>query len=100
MIVISWNETLDEKVKVLSYQCVSELKAFLGLTNGKFLPNLSTILDLLYSLLHKDRKWNWKSGQEEAFKIAKDMIRSSTVLAHYDAMQKLVLTCDASPILH
>ena len=93
---------MKQKVKALSYQCVSELKAFLGLTNyyGKFLLNLSTILDLLYSLLHKDRKWNWKSGQEEAFKIAKDMIRSPTVLAHYDGMQKLVLTCNASHILH
>ena len=62
---------------------------------GKFLPNLSTILNPLYSLLHKDRKWNWKS---EAFKKAKYLIRSFSVFAHYDGTQKLVLTYNASPI--
>ena len=52
----------------------------------------------LYSLLHKDRKWNWKSEQEQAFKKAKELIRSPTVLAHYEGAQTLVLTYDASPI--
>ena len=77
---------------------MSELKAFLGLINyyGKLLPKLSTILNPLYSLLHKDRKWNWKSEQEQAFKKAKELISSPTVLAHYDGTQTLVLTCDAS----
>ena len=76
------------------------LKAFLGLINYycKFLPKLSTILNPLYSLLHKNRKWNWKSEQEQAFKKGKELIRSPTVLAHYDGTHTLVLTCDASPI--
>ena len=73
---------------------MSELKAFLDLIYyyGKFLPNLSTILNPLYSLLHKYRKWNWKSEQEEAFKKAKYLIRSFSVFSHYDGTQKLVKT--------
>ena len=84
----------EEKVEaIVQSPCptnVSELKAFLGLINyyGNFLPKLSTILN-------PDRKWNWKSEQEQA---AKELIKSPTVLAHYDGTQKLVLTCDASPI--
>ena len=69
------SEPTEEKVEVQSpsFTNVSELKAFLGLINyyGKFLPNLSTTLN---PLLHKDRKWNWKSEQEEAFKKAKELI--------------------------
>ena len=40
----------------------------------------------------------WKSEQEAAFKNAKELIKSPTVLAHYDGTQTLVLTCDASLI--
>ena len=95
-------EPTEEKVEAIVQSPrptnMSELKAFLGLINyyGKLLPKLSTILNPLYSLLHKDRKWNWKSEQEQAFKKAKELISSPTVLAHYDGTQTLVLTCDAS----
>ena len=97
-------EPTEEKVEAIVQSPhptnISELKAFIGLINyyGKFIPNLSTVLNPLYSLLHKDRKWNLKSEQEEAFKKAKELIRSPKVLAHYDGTQKLVLTCDALPI--
>ena len=33
-----------------------------------------------------------------SFQEAKELIKSPTVLAHYDGAQKLVLICDASPI--
>ena len=42
-----------------------QLKSFLGLLNfyAKFLPNLSTVLAPLYSLLQKNRPWSWGPEQ-------------------------------------
>ena len=75
---------------------VSQLKSFLGMINyySKFLPNLSTQLAPLYSLLQKKTIW---SGQQKAFKKAKQQLVSSRVLAHYDSTKDLLLACDASP---
>ena len=58
---------------------VSQLKAFLGLLNycGKFLPNLSSILALLYSLLQKQTTWHWGVKQQRAFVEAKELVSSS-----------------------
>ena len=64
---------------------------------GKFLPNLSTCLAPLYKLLQKQSRWNWGHEQKEAFKKAKDLLTSSSVLIHYDPTKPLVLACDASP---
>ena len=52
-----------EKVKAIQEapkpQSVTELKSFLGLLSyySKFLPNMSTTLAPLYSLLQNNRKW-------------------------------------------
>ena len=48
---------------------VTELKSFLGLVNyyNEFLPNLSTSLASLHSLLHKNSHWNWSTEHSEAF---------------------------------
>ena len=47
---------------------VSQLKSFLGMLNyyGKFLPNLSTHLAPLYTLLQKQSPWSWGSQQDDA----------------------------------
>ena len=78
---------------------VTQLKSFLGMLNyyGKFLPNLSTQLAPLYSLLKKNSRWFWGAEQRNAFKQAKSMLTSSCVLTHYDASKPLILACDASP---
>ena len=78
---------------------VSKLRSFLGITNyyGRFLPNLSSKLAPLYDLLHKDRKWQWSSKQDEAFKLAKEALQTDSLLVHFDDNKPLVLTCDASP---
>eukprot|EP00731_Ephydatia_muelleri_P006940 Em0003g1188a len=93
----------DEKVTCIKQaptpSTITELKAFMGLLNyyGKFIPNLATVLAPLYRLLQKDTKWNWGRDQQEAFKCAKELLQSSTLLVHYDPKRQLVLTCDASP---
>ena len=56
---------LTEKVKAIQEapkpNNVSELKAYLGLLSyySKFLPNLSTTLAPLYSLLRASIRWHW-----------------------------------------
>ena len=78
---------------------VSQLKSFLGLLNyyAKFLPQLSTLLAPLYSLLQKNKQWTWGVEQEKAFLEAKAQLTSPRILAHYDPEKELVLSCDASP---
>ena len=78
---------------------VTELKSYLGLLNyyGKFLPNLSSVLAPLHSLLRKSMRWSWKPEHEKSFRTSKELLMSTRVLAHYDPEKELVLSCDASP---
>lgn len=80
-------------------ESVTELKSFLGLLSyySKFLPNMSTTLAPLYSLLQKGNRWVWGRKQQEAFEAAKALLQSNTLLVHYDPKKELVLACDASP---
>ncbi|KAL5506337.1 hypothetical protein EMCRGX_G007955 [Ephydatia muelleri] len=70
----------SEKTRAISNapapQNVTQLRSFLGLLNyyGKFLPNLSSVLAPLYTLLQKGSSWKWEKEQKE-----------------------LLLACDASP---
>ena len=78
---------------------VRQLRSFLGLMYyyGKFLPNLPSILSPLYLLLQKCSSWMWGRGQENAFKLAKDLLASNKLLVHFDPDKELILSCDASP---
>lgn len=76
----------------------TELRSFLGLLNyyGKFLPNLSTKLHPLHTLLNKNQTWQWGTEQEQTFQLAKEALQADTLLVHYDTTKPLVLACDAS----
>ena len=93
----------EEKLKAITKapapKNISQLKSFLGMLNyySKFLPNSSTILAPLYSLLHKNTPWSWGTAQQTAFSKAKKLLTSSQVLVHCDHDKPLVLSCDASP---
>ena len=63
---------------------------------GKFLPNLSTVLAPLYSLLKRDVRWRWTAKEERAFQASKDLLTSSQLLVHFDEKLPLILACDAS----
>ncbi|KAK3744267.1 hypothetical protein QZH41_019938, partial [Actinostola sp. cb2023] len=78
--------------------CISELRSFLGMLQyyGKFLANLSTMLQPLNNLLRERVPWLWKPECQQAFNGAKEQLLSSKVLTHYDVNLPLVLACDAS----
>ena len=65
---------------------VAQLRSFLGLVNyyGKFLPQISSTLSLLYKLLQKHAKWIWGQDQEKSFTSAKTQLTSSCLLVHFD----------------
>ena len=62
----------------------------------KFLPNLSTTLRPLYTLLLKHQKWTWGAEQEKAFIAAKQALQHNSLLVHFDPKKQLVLACNAS----
>ena len=76
------------------------LRAFLGLVNyyRKFIPNISSELCPLYSLLQKKSKWSWGAQKKRCFQRAKELITSPAVLVHFDPNKEITLSCDASPV--
>ena len=93
----------DEKVKAIwdapNPTNVRELRSWLGLLNyyGRFLCNMSTILAPLHILLRKETKWRWENEQVTAFRAAKEMLQSESLLVHFDPDKHILLACDASP---
>ena len=77
---------------------VKQLRSFLGLLQyyGRFIPNLSSLLHPLNSLLQKEVPWKWSSECEAAFQQAKTRLTSIGVLAHYNPKLPLRLAGDAS----
>ena len=77
---------------------VTQLKSFLGMVNyyGRFIQNLSTLLQPMHNLLKKEVRWNWDSKCEKNFLEAKRALLSERVLAHYEEGRELVLSVDSS----
>ena len=94
--------TLPSKVEAIQQapqpQNVQQLRSFLGLLNyyGKFISNLADIIHPLNQLLHKDAKWTWNQACAQAFTAAKQALKSSQVLIHYDPSLPITLAGDAS----
>ena len=70
---------------------------WLGMINyyHKFLPNMSTTLQPLYALLHKDTKFEWSAACDDAFWKCKQELMKNTVLVLYDPSKESRLACDA-----
>ncbi|KAL5463984.1 hypothetical protein EMCRGX_G032937, partial [Ephydatia muelleri] len=94
--------TTDSKVEAVKNapapKNVQELRSFLGLLHyyGRFIQQLSTLLQPLNELLKSNRRWNWTSECQSAFVKAKERLVSAPVLAHYDPSLPLKLAGDAS----
>ena len=88
----------DSQMLVTSPENSTQLQAFLGMINyhGKFIRNLSTILQPLNQLLQKNQEFRWSAQCEQAFNEAKDSLSSSNVLVHYDPSLPVILESDAS----
>ena len=78
---------------------MAELRSSLGLLNyyGNFIPNLSTLLQLLHELPRKGVKCAWTEKCEKEFVRSKSELVVDKVLVPYDEKGKLILACDASP---
>lgn len=77
----------------------TELRSFLGLINyyGKFIPDCANLLRPLHALLEKSSTWKWTKECDKAFKQAKEIIASDTVLVYYDPNLEVRLARDARP---
>ena len=64
---------------------------------SKFLPDVSSVLAPLYSLLQKDKKWSWGKEQQKSFDDEKRLLTSECLLVHYEPSKELILACDGSP---
>lgn len=105
---INKNGVHKEKAKIEAIENMrrptntTELRAFLGMINyyGRFIQNVSTILDPLYKLLEgkqgKKLQFNWNSTCETAFQEAKKAFMSEKILAHYNPVLPTIVACDAS----
>ena len=64
---------VDAVVKASLPHNVQQLQSFLGLINyyGKFIPNLSTLLQPLNRLLQAGMQWNFNSKCKKVFQQAK-----------------------------
>ena len=90
---------IDAIIKAPAPQNVQQLRSFLGLVNyyGKFIPNLSTIIQPLNTLLQIATKWTWSNTLiGEGITKAKEQVTSAKVLTHYDPVLPIKLAADAS----
>ena len=85
-------------VKVPPPANVQQRRSFLGLINyyGKYIPNLSTLLYPLNSLLQSNKKWCWSTECSKAFQNAKNQLTSACVLTHFNPNLPIALAADAS----
>ena len=63
---------------------------------SKFLPNLSSHLQPLYTLLRKNVPWHWGTAQKKIFNKSKELLTLSSCLTHFDSSLEITLACDAS----
>ena len=77
---------------------VSSLRSFLGSVQfyGKFISNLSTLIEPLNKLTRKGVQWRWQKEQDQAFRKLKQILVEDTVLAHFDPSIRIGISCDAS----
>lgn len=76
----------------------ASLLRFLGMVNfvSKFVPNKSSILEPLNSLLKENAHFVWQHPQQFAFERIKRLLLQAPTLAHFDYKNKIIIQADAS----
>jgi len=76
----------------------TEIRQFLGLAGyyRRFIENFSKIAQPLTLLTHKDRSFDWREKQEEAFRILKEKLCNAPVLSLPEGTDDFIVYCDAS----
>lgn len=74
------------------------VRQFLGKINfyGKYIPNISIILEPLHNLLRKDQKFIWTEKCQESFDTIKNMLCSRPILEIFDPDLPIHIYTDAS----
>ena len=89
---------IEAIVKAPPFANVQQLRSFLGMINyyGKLIPNFSTLLHPLNSLLQSNKKWCWSTEYSKAFQNVKNQLTSACILTHYNPNLPIILAADAS----
>ena len=90
----------DNLKEIQRPQNKSDVRSYIGLVNfiGKFIPNFSTIIATISSMLSKTAVSIWGEEQEEAFQTVLEEIRSPRILQHFDPLKETSIIVDASPV--
>ena len=77
---------------------IHEVRRFLGMVNNlaRFVPNLSSVLEPIRSLLRKDASYSWDATQQEAFDKVKSILVSPDVLVLYNPKLETCVRADSS----
>ena len=77
---------------------IQELRTVLGMFNylSKFLPNLSSVMKPMSSLLKADAHWAWGPSQQQALKKAKQLVSEAATLTYFDPQKATTVSADAS----
>ncbi|KAJ0556907.1 putative nucleotidyltransferase, Ribonuclease H [Helianthus annuus] len=78
----------------------TEVRSFLGLTGyyRRFIRDFSRIVIPLTKLTYKSIKFEWGPKQEEAFRILKQRLTNTPILALLEGTEDFVVYCDASKL--
>ena len=96
-------QPLSDKVAAIqdvqTPESTSDVKVFLGMLQyyGRFMPGLATVVEPLHRLLDKGHQWAWTPQCDHAFRMAKVLLSSKSVLVHFDPGLPTILSVDASP---
>ncbi|OMJ22103.1 Retrovirus-related Pol polyprotein from transposon [Smittium culicis] len=79
---------------------VPTLRRFLGMTSfcRSFIDNFTELAAPLYTLLQKDKAFDWDSDCETSFQKLKNAMISAPVLAHPDTSKPYIMYTDASNV--